>query len=70
MWENPNKNIQYFRSEKVKDISECQGCNRNICKNVNCRILALYYKQDLKKSNPITCFINNKYKNFKYTNNV
>lgn len=57
LWENPPKNIQYFRKEKLKDLKKCKKCiHKNYCLTINCRLLAKTYTGDCKQPNPLICY--------------
>ena len=57
-WCHCGKNIKRYRKEKVHQTKDCKKCKyKSKCGITDCRMLALVYNGDEKRSSPLTCAI-------------
>ena len=57
-WCHCGKNIKRYRKEKVHQTKGCKKCKyKSKCGITDCRMLALVYNGDEKRSSPLTCAI-------------
>ncbi len=55
-WYHCGKNIKRYRTEKVHKTKDCRKCKyKSKCGITDCRMLAMVYTGDEKRSSPLTC---------------